>query len=118
MPRKNNTTERIDAEIGLKIHELRLAMGLSRQQLASQLDVTHQQLTKYENGTNRISAGRLPSVAIALGQPISYFFQNTTTIPPTHHQRMSMEVSRNFLKITDPAHQIAINMLIRSLGGN
>lgn len=118
MGRKNEFTERIDKIIGIKIHELRISMGLSRQQLASRIGVTHQQLQKYEKGTNRISAGRLASIAKALNKPVSYFFEgmgDDDTFLPSQHQRMCIEVSRNFLRIKNPMHQNAVNLLVRTL---
>ena len=72
MARKSKFTEQIDTAIGQKIHELRISLGLSRQQLAGKIGVTHQQLQKYEKGTNRISAGRLVAIAQALGKSVSY----------------------------------------------
>ena len=121
MARKTEFTEKIDNYIGMKIHELRISMGFSRQQLASQIGVTHQQLQKYEKGTNRISAGRLAAIAKALQKPVSYFFEGVDdeeNILPSQHQRMCIEVSRNFLRIRNPMHQNAINLLVRTLAEN
>lgn len=122
MARKNEFTEKIDTYIGMKIHELRISMGLSRQQLADKIGVTHQQLQKYEKGTNRISAGRLAAIAKALNKPVSFFFEgaddDATDVLPSQHQRMCIEVSRNFLRIKNPMHQNAINLLVRTLSEN
>ena len=121
MSRKNDFTIQVDKAIGERIHELRISMGLSRKQLASKIDVTHQQLQKYEKGTNRISSGRLAAFAIALKKPVSFFFENIHEEHeplPTQHQRMCIEVSRNFLRIKDPMHQNAINLLVRTLAEN
>ena len=118
MARKTEFTVRVDAIIGMKIHELRISMGLSRQQLAPKIGVTHQQIMKYEQGTNRISCGRIASIAKALKKPVSYFFEDIEEdceLLPTQHQRMCIEVSRNFLKIKNPMHQISVNNLINSL---
>ncbi len=119
MPRKSESIERIDRLVGHRIHELRISMGLSRQQLAWQIGITHQQLQKYEKGTNRISVGRLVSIAKALKKPIGYFLEtidsnNEETIP-TQHRRMCIEMARNFMKISNYDHQIAVNNLIRAL---
>ena len=38
------------------------------------LDLTFQQVQKYEKGVNRISAGRLYEVASVLGVPVTYFY--------------------------------------------
>lgn len=122
MARKNEFTEMVDTTIGMKIHELRISMGLSRQQLAAKIGVTHQQLQKYEKGTNRISAGRLMAIAKALGKTVSYFFDNVEEDSgnslPSQHQRMCIEVSRNFMRIKNPMHQNAINLLVRTLAEN
>jgi transcriptional regulator with XRE-family HTH domain len=121
MARKSEFTERVDTIIGVKIHELRISMGLSRQQLAAKIGVTHQQLQKYEKGTNRISAGRLMAIAKALGKTVSFFFDNVEEAQealPSQHQRMCIEVSRNFMKIKSAQHQNAINLLVRTLAEN
>ncbi|MDN3031222.1 MULTISPECIES: helix-turn-helix domain-containing protein [Rickettsieae] len=120
MARKNDFIEKADKFIGEKIYSLRLAKGLSRQQLAKVIVVTHQQLQKYEKGINRIPMGRLILIAKALEKNIDYFYdglEGADNVEPVHtqHQRMCIEVSRNFMKIRNPAHQQAVNALIRSL---
>ena len=119
MARKNDYIEEVDRFIGGKIYNLRLGRGYSRQQLASLIGVTHQQLQKYEKGTNRLSAGRLVLIAKALGTTVEFFYEgleaNNSEPTITKHQRMCIEVSRNFMKITSPEHQNAVNSLVRSL---
>jgi transcriptional regulator with XRE-family HTH domain len=119
MARKNDYIIKIDKFIGEKIYSLRLAKGLSRQQLAESIGVTHQQLHKYEKGTNRLSVGRLVMIAQALSKDISYFYDgldaSDTEETVTKHQRMCIEVSRNFMKIESADHQNAINALVKSL---
>ncbi|MEN9917829.1 MAG: hypothetical protein RL662_265 [Bacteroidota bacterium] len=109
----------IDKHIGSKILSLRLALGLSRDQLAKKLDVTQQQLQKYEKGTNRISVSRLVVIAKALSQGVSYFYEGLEAANSepvvTQHQRMCIEVSRNFMKIESAKNQTAVNILIKSL---
>ncbi len=70
MARKNELTDAVDFAIGARIKELRITMGLSRQQVSERIDVTHQQLQKYESGANRISIGRMVAIARALNKPI------------------------------------------------
>ena len=119
MARHHSYIEKVDQHIGQKIYSLRLAKGLSRQELSDQIGVTHQQLQKYEKGINRISVGRLALIAKALGKTIEYFYSGvdneTQEQVSTQHQRMCIEVSRNFMKIQNPDHQNAVNTLIRSL---
>ncbi|OZG31419.1 helix-turn-helix domain-containing protein [Rickettsia endosymbiont of Culicoides newsteadi] len=120
MARNNDYISKIDKLIGQKIYSLRLAKGLSRQQLAKTIDVTLQQLQKYETGFNRISIGRLILIAKALEKNIDYFYEGLEDIKniepiQTQHQRLCIEVSRNFMKICNPSYQQAINALIHSL---
>jgi len=63
-----------DAEIGRRVRMLRLQRGLSQTELGTLINVTFQQVQKYEKGTNRISAGRLQRIAEVLTVPVSFFF--------------------------------------------
>jgi transcriptional regulator with XRE-family HTH domain len=47
---------------------------MSQTDLAEKLGVAHQQVQKYENGTNRVSASRLPNIAEALDVQVGYFY--------------------------------------------
>ena len=120
MARKNNYIQKVDKFIGGKIYSLRLAKGLSRKQLSKVIGVTHQQLQKYEKGANRISVGRLVLIAKALSKEVSYFYEDLEAEKPmiTNHQRMCLEISRNFMQITIPNHQAAIHSLVKELATN
>lgn len=122
MARQHDYISEVDKFIGKQIYSLRLAMGLSRQQLAREVGVTHQQLQKYESGTNRMSVGRLFLIADVLEVTpesiLSNIRQNDSTPLVTQHQRMCLEVSRNFMKLDNPQHQHAVNALVKSLLSN
>jgi len=53
----------IDAAIGARIRERRKALGMSQADLARRLDVSYQQVAKYEAGRNTLGAARLMRVA-------------------------------------------------------
>lgn len=124
MARKVEEIELIDRHVGNKIKEQRLALGLSRQELGDAIHATHQQVQKYEKGDNRVSAGRLAMIAKFLQKPIHYFYEDLASVNVnevldlTTHQRMCLEVSRNFMKIKESEHKEAINSLIRKLAGS
>jgi transcriptional regulator with XRE-family HTH domain len=118
MPRANDESRQFDVDIGLKIHEARIARGWSRQQLASKIDVTHQQLQKYEKGHNRVPPHKLKIIARIFQIPIAIMFNEDVVNLPDEHLRMGIEVSRNFLNIKNPIHQSAINLLVRTLSEN
>ena len=119
MGRTNNQLDNIDKSIGHKIYSLRLAKGLSRQQLSKVIGVTHGQLQKYEKGSNRVSASKLALIAKALDRQIPYFYEGfevADNIPlETESQRLCIEVARNFKRIANRGHQDAINTLVKSL---
>ncbi|WP_168597790.1 helix-turn-helix transcriptional regulator [Rhizobium sp. SG570] len=66
----------IDIEVGRRIRMQRRMLGMSQTALAEGLNVTFQQVQKYEKGTNRVGASRLQRVADCLGVSISHFFDN------------------------------------------
>ena len=64
-----------DQHIALRLRDKRKELGLSQTELADAVGVTFQQVQKYENGKNRISAGRLWQIAKFFKVPIDCFFQ-------------------------------------------
>ena len=58
----------LDIDIGRRIKLRRIQLGLSQSDLARKIGpVAFQQVQKYENGTDRVSASRLYLIAEALG---------------------------------------------------
>jgi transcriptional regulator with XRE-family HTH domain len=72
---RKSRAQPLDAQIGLQVRARRVLAGLTQSDLAIALGLTFQQVQKYENGTNRISASRLKQIADRLGVPISSFFE-------------------------------------------
>jgi transcriptional regulator with XRE-family HTH domain len=64
----------VDMLVGQNIRILRQDRGMSQTELGRKLDVTFQQVQKYENGTNRVGSGRLFKIASTFGVPITAFF--------------------------------------------
>jgi transcriptional regulator with XRE-family HTH domain len=65
----------VDMLVGRNIRILRQDRGMSQTALGRKIDVTFQQVQKYENGTNRVGSGRLFKIASILGVPITAFFE-------------------------------------------
>lgn len=74
------TLHRIDAHVGKQIRQRRRARKLSQQKLAAAIGITFQQLQKYENGTNRVSAGRLYAISTVLDVPVGEWFEGLEMI--------------------------------------
>lgn len=70
----NKNTTHIDLYIGDKIRVIREDKGISQTALGEAIGVTFQQIQKYENGKNRVSASRLLLIAQTLNKRVSYFF--------------------------------------------
>jgi transcriptional regulator with XRE-family HTH domain len=64
-----------DKHVGAKIRLRRLTLGLSQTNLGDAVDITFQQVQKYEKGTNRVSASRIQQLAKVLSVPVSFFFE-------------------------------------------
>jgi transcriptional regulator with XRE-family HTH domain len=117
-PKRGRSTAAIDDHVGSRIRERRIMLGLTQQQLAEMIGVTYQQAHKYERGINRVSAGRLFEIARALNAPITYFYEGIGEEGPrpiTPHQRMLLEIARNFAEIRNEKHQEAVSQLARAL---
>lgn len=56
----------IDVQVGVRIRALRRLTGMSQDTLATKLGLSFQQVQKYEQGTNRVSASMLVKTARAL----------------------------------------------------
>ncbi len=66
--------ELIDSVVASRLRELRMLAGLSQTDLANALGLSFQQVQKYENGTNHISASKLYFLSKVLRVPVSNFF--------------------------------------------
>lgn len=64
-----------DEQIGERLKAIRKIRNITQENLASQVGITFQQVQKYENGKNRISASRLYDFSLILQVPFSFFFE-------------------------------------------
>lgn len=113
--------KRVDQYVGERVRQRRTLLGLTQEQLAAALDISYQQIQKYETGANRISAGRLYEIAQELDTEVSYFFDGMEIdgeaghMPHGGRNRTTIELVRNFSEIEDPIVRNAISALVRSL---
>ena len=62
--------------LGSRLRMRRLALGLTQTKVAQAINVTFQQIQKYEKGTNGISSLRLMQLSNILKVPVIYFFED------------------------------------------
>jgi len=67
--------DNIDRLVSKRLKVRRMMLGLSQQDLGGAVDVSIQQIQKYEKASNRISSGKLFTLSKFLKVPISYFFE-------------------------------------------
>lgn len=72
----------LDRQIGKRLKKLRKQLDATTLELAEAIDSTQQQISRYENGENKISASQLYLLAKSMDVPISWFFLECTTEHP------------------------------------
>ena len=68
--------ENFNIHLGKKLRIRRLSLGLTQTKVAQAINVTFQQIQKYEKGTNGVSSNRLMQLSQFLKVPIIYFFED------------------------------------------
>jgi transcriptional regulator with XRE-family HTH domain len=84
-----------DEAIGARLKFFRLLKGYSQEELAEVLDISFQQVQKYEKGVNRIAASRLYKMSQILDIKLVDFFENA------HIENASQKIELNLLEDTD-----------------
>ncbi len=117
MPRALKSKENL---IGQKIRQRRIEVGLSLEDLSERLDISYQQIQKYENGVNQLTIGRLQEMASCLHVPIDYFLKDLPLIKesPAPYSQLSAEEKRllkQFRAISNRSVRLAFLRLIQAL---
>ena len=91
--------ENFNKHLGSKLKLRRLALSLTQTKVAKAINVTFQQIQKYEKGTNGVSSIRLLQLSNYLKVPISYFFEDFSEylINIEKSKEGHMSVNYNFL---------------------
>jgi transcriptional regulator with XRE-family HTH domain len=116
----------VDRIVGRNVRLRRLAKGISQTELGEKIGVTFQQVQKYEKGVNRVSSGRLSSIAKVLETSVSALFDHG----PEHVRQgreddnsplellsepQALRVVRAFSKIGDPSVRRSVVSLVENL---
>lgn len=88
----------VDVCVGKQLRKRRLELEMSQEELANTVDLTFQQIQKYEKGFNRISSSMLYELAKVLRVEISYFFDSVDYVSDSNNQAND-EASRKKLII-------------------
>jgi transcriptional regulator with XRE-family HTH domain len=116
----------IDGQVGNRVRIRRMLIGMSQEKLGDLLGLTFQQVQKYENGINRIGAGRLFEIARILDVPIDFFYDGVGTpadgvgeasapVMEFVSSTEGLQLSLAFMKIRDPKVRKRVLDLVKSL---
>ena len=91
--------ENFNKHLGNKLKLRRLALSLTQTKVAKAINVTFQQIQKYEKGTNGVSSIRLLQLANYLKVPVNYFFEdfNDYLLNLEKSQQGHININYNFL---------------------
>jgi len=109
-------------DLGRNIRFTRSAAGKSQEDTAEHLDISFQQLQKYENGSNRIPVDRLVSLAGFLDVPVSQFVGDhgaaksaTQSLMDQYGSKECQTLLRYFLSIEDERMRAAVLNFVKSM---
>ena len=91
--------DNFNKHLGNKLKLRRLDLGLTKKKVAKAINVTFQQIQKYEKGTNGVSSIRLLQLSNYLKVPINYFFEDFSEylVNIEKSKETPMTVNYNFL---------------------
>ena len=140
-PRSGRGTGRphtVDVHVGIRVRQRRVLLGMTQTDLADTMGLTFQQVQKYENGMNRISASRLYGLSQVFDVPVEYFFGDmpsevagispakgrgeAKTLPSYEPDPMTtretLELVRAYYKIEDANVRRQVYELTKTLGAS
>ncbi len=114
----NGAPNPIDKHVGYRIFLRRRVLNMSQKDMSALLGLTFQQIQKYENGTNRISASRLWDFSQILGVDINFFYED---MPKEVMQQSPMQLShqnkldsKQLLPLTTPENTNEAQELLKA----
>ena len=127
----------VDVHVGARLRVRRTLLGMNQTKLGDAIGVTFQQVQKYENGANRISASRLFDLSRVFDVSIEYFFDDMPADvaasslatknrgkakkPPSYEpdpvaKRETLELVRAYYKIGEPQIRKRLFEMVKALG--
>ncbi|MFU7500901.1 MULTISPECIES: helix-turn-helix domain-containing protein [unclassified Candidatus Tisiphia] len=101
MNKYNESKERINIIVGMRLKKRRIMLGMSQQELSEAINLSVKQIQKYENATTPIAGSILYFFAKILNVSIEYFLDMTKTT----------EVSEDYLFGTQDNNSLVNNII-------
>lgn len=103
---------KIDDHVAVRLRAGRNLAGLSQDEAANSIGITFQQIQKYENGMNRISAAKLAWLAKSYGVAIEWLFEGAPGLNGNGH--ITIDWGSELTRLPDgPALAQALSSLSR-----
>ena len=123
--------------VGSRVRLRRTLLGMSQERLGETVNLTFQQIQKYERGANRIGASRLYQLAQVLDVPVGFFYDGiertgngagqvsgfSESDKPTYGEdtshltrRETLELVRAYYRISDAETRKRVFELIKAIG--
>jgi transcriptional regulator with XRE-family HTH domain len=128
VPQMAKAATPMDALVGARLRTRRKQLRISQERLGKEIGVSFQQVQKYENGTNRIGAGRLAEISKVLDVPVAFFFTGSSGAATAEGDRAdtkailsepgATELLQAYAQIGSLALRNAVVRLARDLAGN
>lgn len=129
MPFDDRIPNPVDIHVGSRLRLRRKLLGLSQSDLGDAMQLTFQQIQKYERGSNRISASKLYEAGKMLMVSVEYFFDDYGAAEGDDFEQSrgkqganaflstaeGIELAQSFPRITSAKHRRKILELVRSL---
>ncbi|MBR1326070.1 helix-turn-helix transcriptional regulator [Bradyrhizobium ottawaense] len=110
-------TGAIDKIIGERIRARRIALSWTQQKLGALLDLSFQQVQKYEKGENPVPPSTLAQIARAIRTDIQWFFGATETGVTSHSElREPIEVTSAFNRLGNAKLRRSALAVVKILG--
>ncbi len=124
-----SNSEEVNRHIGRQFKKARILLGLTQEEIGQRMNVSYQQVQKYETGYNQLSPTRLLDASRAIERPIAYFFEglpgqniSKQELPlqddianETGLKREDLEVIRLFYQITNPRMRKGVKILLKAI---
>lgn len=127
----------VDKLVGARVRLRRTLLGMSQEKLGETVNLTFQQIQKYERGANRISSSRLWELSKVLDVPVQFFYDDVDTVAlggapasgfsetekpafgeDTSHltRRETLELVRAYYRINDAETRKRIFEMVKAVG--
>lgn len=108
----------VDVHVGKKIKQMRALRRLSQTDVAQKLNLSFQQIQKYEIGSNRVAASRLYELSKIFGVPTSYFFDGLPEDDTAHYGKdLNFQILDAVAAIKDDGVKTRIVTFIEDVAG-